>query len=300
MSTKPADLKTFNNDLRAAVRAGIELEIGEQPMPGSKLSIKQLEELESKFASNQDVPDRYQAAIETWQATGSMIPILEGLSTRKKAWKRIGKLFRSAMLYVLVVAILAIAALVYYKLYVLPEIDAVRLDLITMAMPGQVISDSYAGVLSTATLVLFVLMFLALIWWMITGGVAKAGWWIGGGSYMRCQALASAARTTQLLVTEGVDPTKATQLSSSLAGLDPEGQGELLYTVHGLDQNELQSPALSDYLLMIADRQYLMTRTWGPDLLIIVVGGIFTILFATLAYGPFASLLVDLSKLMKV
>ena len=293
------DLQIFNNDLRAAVRAGIELEIGDQPIPGSKLSINQLNSLETQYANNQDVPDRYRAAVKTWQKTGSMVPILEGLSTRKRAWNRIGKLFRGAMAYVLLVGIIAIGALVYYKRYILPEIEAVRADLVTIAKPGQVISQSFAGILSTVMLVLFVIMFLALIWWMLTGGVAKAGWWMGGGAHMRCQALAAAARTTQLLIAEGVEPAEATKLGSSLAGLDPEGRGELLYTVQGLDDDELRSPALSDYLLMIADRQYLFTRTWGPDVLIVVFAGVFTILFALLAYGPFASLLGDLSKLVR-
>lgn len=294
------DIQVFNNDLRAAVRAGVELEIGDQKIPGSKLSIDQLEQLESQFASNQNVPPRYQAAIETWETTGTMIPVLEGLSTRNRSWKRVGKLFRSAMFYVLLIAILAIAAMVHYKLNILPEIEAVRQDLREMAMPGQEISTSYAGILSTVTLALFVLMFLGLVWWMFSGGIAKAGWWIGGGAYMRCHTLAAAARTTQLLIAQGVELEKATSISSSLTGLDPAGQGELMYTVSGLDQKELKSPALSDYLIMIADRQFLTARTWGPGVLIVVVGGIFTILFALLAYGPFASLLSDLSKALRI
>lgn len=285
--------------MRAAVRAGVELEIGDQPVPDSKLDVRRLEELEAMVAADQNVPDRYQAAIETWQKTGSMIPVLEGLSTRQKSWSRIRRLFRSAILYVLLVAILAIVALVHYKLNILPEIEAVRRDLAEMALSNQEISTSYAGVMSTATLVLFVLMFLVLVSCIFTGGVAKAGWWIGGGAYMRCHALAAAARTTQLLIAEGVEPANAISISGSLTGLDPEGQGELLYTIKGLDQNELRSPALSDYLLMIAERQYISARTWGPGLLIVVVGGIFTILFALLAYGPFASLLSDLSKCIR-
>ena len=50
---------------------------------------------------------------------------------------------------------------------------------------------------------------------------------------------------------------------------------------------------------MIADRQYIAVRTWGPGLMIVVVGGVFTIIFALLAYGPFASLISDLSKTVR-
>lgn len=295
-----SDLQTFHNDLRAAVRAGVELEIGEERVPRSSLSLKKLEQLESQCANQQPLPDRYRAAIETWQKTGSMIPVLEGLSTRMKAWQRVGKLFRNAACYVLLIAILAIAALIHYKLNILPEIEAVRQDLIAMARPDQPISVSYAGTLTTVALVLFIIMLLGLIGWMWTGGVARAGWWVGGGSYMRCKALAAAARTTQLLIAEGVEATAASKIGGSLAGLDSEGQGELLYTIGSLEQNNFTAPALSDYLLMIADRQFVTARTWGPSLLIVVVGGIFTILFALLAYGPFANLLGDLSKLLRI
>ena len=299
MQPKP-DLQIFHNDLRAAVRAGVELEIGDGPAPNSKLSIDRLEELEAQVANDLPVPERYQAAIETWQKTGSMVPILEGLSIRNKAWNRIGKLFRSAMFYILLVAILAIAAMIHYKLNILPEIEAVRLDLIRMARSDQEFSQSYAGIMSTVALLLFVVMLVVLVWAMFAGGITKAGLWVGGKAYMRCQALAVAARTTQLLIAGGVEPDAATKLGGSLAGLDPEGQGELLYTIKGLDQNELRSPALSDYLLMIADRQYSTARTWGPGVLIVIVGGFFTILYALLSYGPFASLLGDLSKIMRV
>ena len=184
MQPKP-DLQIFHNDLRAAVRAGVELEIGDGPAPNSKLSIDRLEELEAQVANDLPVPERYQAAIETWQKTGSMVPILEGLSIRNKAWNRIGKLFRSAMFYILLVAILAIAAMIHYKLNILPEIEAVRLDLIRMARSDQEFSQSYAGIMSTVALLLFVVMLVVLVWAMFAGGITKAGLWVGGKAYMR-------------------------------------------------------------------------------------------------------------------
>ena len=57
------DLQIFHNDLRAAVRAGVELEIGDQPVPDSKLDVRRLEELEAMVAADQNVPDRYQACL---------------------------------------------------------------------------------------------------------------------------------------------------------------------------------------------------------------------------------------------
>ena len=279
-----SELEPFNNDLRAAVRAGVALEIGDSAVPGSALSIRQLERLETKAANNEDVPARYRAAIETWQSTGSMIPVLEGLSVRKNSWARVGRIFRNAFAYVFLIAILAIVALAYYQLKILPKIEAVRKDLVTLSNPLQEISYSNAMLFTNIALILLVCLLLGLIWWLVSGGIGKAGRLVGGGTFLRSQTLASASRTMQLLITNGVEPSRAANLSGTLAGLDQEGQGELLYAIQELEESKLQSPALADYLLMIADQQFVTTRSWGPTTLILVVGGIFTVLYTPVSY----------------
>ncbi|QEG20519.1 hypothetical protein [Mariniblastus fucicola] len=294
------DLQLFYNDLRAAVEAGVHMEIGDKTLPDSALTTKSLDRLEQRVASGESVPARYQAAMETWEKTGSMIPVLEGLSTRAKAWKKVGRLFRNSMIYVLLIAIVAIAAMAHYLWNILPEIEAIRHDLTTLARPHEPIGTSRAALWAKLALGFFVLLFLGLLVAMRRGGIAKAGLWAGGRSFMRCQTLATASRTMQLLITNGVESENAALLSGTLAGLDREGQGELLHAIKGLSPEEVRSPALADYLLMIADHQFVTTRTWGPGVLIVVVGGAFAFLFAILAYGPIAALLHDLSNVTRL
>ena len=118
--------KTFFNDLRAAVRAGVKMEIGELESPSRALTIGKIDQLETKAANGSKIPPRFEAAIETWKKTGSMVPVLEGLSTKIESWHCISRLFRKSLLYVFAVAILAIVALaVSYTHLTLPTIYSV-------------------------------------------------------------------------------------------------------------------------------------------------------------------------------
>ena len=103
------EFQSFFNDLRAAVRSGVNLEIGDSESPARSLSLKQLDQLEAGAANSDALPERFEAAIETWQKTGSMIPVLEGLSTRKRASQRIHRLFMKSLIYVFAIAILALS-----------------------------------------------------------------------------------------------------------------------------------------------------------------------------------------------
>jgi len=294
------DLESFHNDLRAAVRAGVKLEIGDADAPARSLGVDAIDKLKEKLTSGSPLPERYQAAIDTWNKTESMIPVLEGLSTRISAWHRINILFRKSLIYVFAIAVLAIAGLIWFQLKILPEINVVRNDLITIARPIQNVSRSSAGFWATVTLVIFVLVLLALIWWLLRGGVARAGWWTGTGTYMRYRTLATAARTLQTLVAKGMEPETAAALSGKLAGLGPEGQGELLCSIRGIERDTILSSEWSDYLIMMAQQQYVTARTWGPTTFTVVIGGIFTLLYVVLAYWPITSLLYELSHNTKL
>lgn len=290
-----ADLQTFHNDLRAAVRAGVKMEIGESGSLQKSLSVAAIDQLEKDATSGAALPERYQAAIDTWSKTSSMIPVLEGLSTRISSWHRIRRLFRKSLTYVFALAFISIAALIWFQLKILPEINAIRHDLKTIARPIEEIGRSNIGIWANVILVLFVLMLLAMIWWLIRGGVSRAGWWTGSGNWIHYSTLATASRTLQTLVAEGVEPEQAAQLSGTLAGLGAAGQGELLGSIRGVNRKSILSSEWSDYLRMMAQQQYVTARTWGPGTLIVVIGGLFTLLYVILAYWPITSLLMELS-----
>lgn len=290
-----SDLQAFHNDLRAAVRAGVKLEIGESDSLRKSLNIAEIDQLEKEVANSASLPKRFQAAIDTWKNTGSMIPVLEGLSTRISAWHQIKRVFRKSLIYVFALAIIATSALIWFQLKILPEINAIREDIRTIARPIKNVSHSNAGFWANVVLILFVLILLALIWWLVRGGVSRAGWWTGSGNWLHYSTLATASRTLQTLVAEGMDPESAAELSGTLTGLGPAGHGEMLSSIRGIDKQSILSSEWSDYLRMMAQRQYVTARIWGPGTFIVVIGGVFTLLYVILAYWPITSLLSDLA-----
>ena len=290
-----ADYKPFFGDLRSAIRAGVPLEIGEGPSPAKALSVESLEQLESQHKRGDQLPPRLADAMQTWQRTGSMIPVLEGLSSRLSAWKRIGTIFRQALIYLLLIAVASIVGLSWYLISVLPEIEAVQNDLIDLANPVAPIEPTNMGLWATIALVVFVVILILAVTWLIKGGMTRAGWWIGADGYLHYQTLATAAKAVQALVADGESPQQAVLLSSRLTGLSPEAAGELVASVEGLERNSILRSEWSDYLQMIARQQFISAKIWGPTTMIALVGGFFVLLYVLIAWWPITSLIQDLS-----
>ena len=295
MSSAATDSKPFFRDLRAAVRAGVKLEIGEGESPSKALTVKSLDRLESEHDAGNDLPKRLADAMLTWGRTGSMIPILEALSSRHAAWKRIGSLFRRSLLYLLLIAAVAIAGLAWYVFSILPEIDAVRQDLIQIAKPVETVEPISVGFWAAVALVCFVLVFVVATGWLLRGGMTRAGWWLGAEGYIRYETLATASRAVQALVATGETPQEAALIGGRLTGLDAATSGELLASVAELDREAILQSEWSDYLRMMARQQYISARAWGPTTMVIVVGGFFALLYVLIAWLPITSLIFELS-----
>lgn len=295
-----ADHEPFFNDLRAAIRAGVNLELGEGRSPAKALTVKSLEELQSQYNSGAKLPARLCDAMQTWQRTGSMILVLEGLSSRLSAWTRISSLFHRSLAYLLLIAAVSIAALGWYLISVLPEIEAVQKDLIELANPVEPIEPLNMRLWASLAILFFVLALIIGIAWLLKGGIARAGWWLGADGYIHYQTLATASKAVQTLVAKGESPQESVLLGSRLTGLSGQASGELLASVEGLDRDSIQRSEWSDYLQMMARQQYISAKIWGPTTMIVVVGGFFVLLYVLIAWLPITSLIYELSHRTKV
>ena len=183
----------------------------------------------------------------------------------------------------------------WYLFSILPEIEAVRQDLIQLAKPVEHLEPVNVGLWATVALVCFVLIFVLMIMWLLRGGMARAGWWLGAEGYVRYETLATASRTVQALVATGESPREAALIGGRLTGLNPETSGELLASVADLDREAVLQSEWSDYLQMMARQQYISARAWGPTAMVVVVGGFFALLYVLIAWLPITSLIYELS-----
>jgi hypothetical protein len=300
-----SEMQQFYQDLRASVFAGVSIECGEKWAPSAELRLKDIEAFESFESAGSQTStvrsnDRLEAAIETYKHTGSMLPVLEGLSTRVNAWRRVKRLFRRSMFYVICVSAVAVTGLVVFHRYVAPQMQMVRQDLIEFAgakgLPNRFDVIGMVPYVSA----LFAILLAAMIVWMLLGGIARMGWWIGGRQYVRYQTMASAIRAMRMLVASGVPKREAATIGVRLAAVDKFGRAEILHVVETMDDDAIQSSQWTDYLKMVAERQYLSARSYGPLLLVTVICGLIALIYTLLVYGPFVSLLYDLAVRIRV
>lgn len=292
--------RQFFQDLRAAVMAGAPLETGSKWAPARTLRKSDINAFEASSNSKRSTPDRFDAALETYRHTGSMLPVLEGLSTRVRSWQRVKRMYWRSMWYVMSVALLAAAGLLVFHRYVAPQMQMIRNDLVTLAGTDRPLESWNTLSFVPAVSFLFAVVLVLLVVWMLLGGVVKTGWWIGGREYIRCCTMGSAIRAMRMLIASGMPKQQAAEMGVRLAAVDKVGHGEILALINRLSEAEIQSSHWSDYLAVVAEQRYLSARAYGPILFVAVVAGLIALVYSLLIYGPLVSLLFDLSVRTRV
>lgn len=275
--------------------SGASLETGSKWSPAKRLRKSDIDAFEANRAPNQTSSDRFNAAVETFRHTGSMLPVLEGLSTRVRSWHRVKRMYRRSMWYMLAVAFLAAAGLIVFHRFVAPQMQMIRNDLVEFAGTATPLESWNTLSFVPAVSVFFAIVLLLLVIWMLMGGVVKTGWWIGGREYIRYCTMVSAIRAMRMLIASGMPKQQAVEVGVRLAAVDKVGHGEILASINHLSDSEILSSRWSDYLAIVAEQRYLSARAFGPMALVSIVAGLIVLVYSMLIYWPMVSLLFDLS-----
>ena len=129
---KPDPLQSFYADIRAARLGKIPIELESRSLLQSVANPtkSQLATLaDSDKQSDVPLAARHQAAIDIHAQLGTMVPVLDGLSARAIASQQFSKMFRRVLLYLALVLLFALLGLLFFKIYVMPEYEAVRRDM---------------------------------------------------------------------------------------------------------------------------------------------------------------------------
>ena len=311
----------FHNDLLAALKARVPLEMGESQI--SRLTQSELnrfrESLIGKFGNAPDLksidaavgtsgelPGRYLAALRTFAQTDSMSPVLDGLTNRITSTRRVSRLLRQVFLYLFIVMCTALLGLVVFYLNVAPLIEFVREDLLLQPDADRAVFDFIAW--TPAAIVVITLLLILTLLWVIFGGNTRMAMWLGGRQYVRCWSSATALRTTQLLVDSGMGVEESIQVSCELAGVDQVGREEIQGAM-GRDQSGDQGRddkleristgsddlrSMANYMLVLAQQRLAKMKFAVPVLLVTFVGGLISLAYCTAVFSSIVSLLWDL------
>ena len=127
---QPSPLDQFSNDIRAALIANIPLTCGD----GRRLTERELDRLVGLQAQQEhgkssvdtpttetrqnELPDWFRAGLSVFHKTGTMVPVLEGLSIRARATHQAIRAVRWTILYLLVVTGFALAGVLFFSNFV--------------------------------------------------------------------------------------------------------------------------------------------------------------------------------------
>ena len=317
------DISRFHNDLKAAILARAPVEIDEKPHPrSSPLTLEELDHLEGLLCphfsngasgttgsdanvsacnleqvliAKPDLPPRYCAALRTFGLTDSMIPVLDGLSTRRIAQNQITQVVLRAFIYLILLFAIAFYGLVLFKSKIIPLVDELRVDIALAAgiSPPEPFGESAWITLIVATVGI---AFVSLVLWMSLGGATKIAMYLGGTHYLRCRVSNSALRTMQLLLNAGSPVEEAVAISCELNAADDVVKQGIQAVAGELYGNE-QLNSIGDYLEISANQRLAYMNIAAPSALICTVGAVVSLTYCLVLFWPVITVLHDLTRL---
>lgn len=285
------DIQRFHQDLKAAVMAGVPIEIQDSwSFWGNQLNVKQVENLQSTVES--ETSHRYRAALRTFDQTDTMVPVLEGLCVRKVAYQVVTRTLRWAFIYLLSILALAALGLLFYSFRVVPTIHDLREDI---AVNSAVATNQFDILSWIYPMIILLAILLGLtLAWMLVGGIARLSFLVGGHHYVKCKTAERALQNMKLLVSCGMKMDQAVEVSCDLTAADPQVRSQLEAVVNGKDHEQLEE--LAEYFSVTANQRLGYMKVATPVLLISIVGGLVTVAYCSMIYWPVIELLGDLIK----
>lgn len=295
----------FHDDLRAAVDAGVPLEIGSSRGGPDRLTVSRLESLHTKFIAAFDesgkpdvselsvavesLPIRFRAAFQFFSHTGIMSPVLAGLSVRPIARAQAEQAIAWMWRYLALIVVAAFAGFYLFSSTVAPLIAELRADMenkrLQVAQPIEDFLPPWFNLLP-----LLGILLLVLLVWGALGQVKRWSYWLGGKTYIQVRLQNSMVRTIPLLMSVDLPKDEAVRISRELVGLEDESEIDRIL-------NE-DSPwlAKSDQLSCLANRVLLKLKFRTPIVMVAILGGIIGLVYCALIFYPISSLLQEIGR----
>lgn len=315
------DVKQFHNDLKAALIAGAPIEIGDDSRGfAGRLSLARIGDLQDSIcrripnensskndsesfnkpgALNQAIvsepglPTRYRAALQVFDQTGSMVPVLDGLTARSLAQKQVSRVLRRAFLYLVVLLAVAFWGLTLFQRKILPLVDDLRADISLAA--GTVPPARFDEMLILTIIIGLIGCGLVLmVVWLLLGGASKVAMCLGGRHYVRCRVSRSAIRTLQLLLSAGLPVDDAVSVSVDLTGADAQVRRDVQVAAES-PHKATQFKTLADYFKISAEQRLANMKVAAPTVLICTVGGVVTLAYCLVLFLPIITILKELT-----
>ena len=298
------DLAHFHDDLRAAIALKVPISLEGDRITGLE-RIDQLETALNNCVStndssqdyletNSDTPSRYRVAVQTFSKSGSMLPVLDGLSVKIAASQEATSAIQWALTYVIVTIAVASAGLFWFAYSIVPTIYAIRDDLIQTRALQNVSTNQFLLIDWSASIAIaFAVLLLAVLVAVLVFGFRKACMWLGGREFVDAKAKSIALQNTYFMTESGIDVDQAAKLSCEMIGIENSKRDNILSLA-----NSIESPKdllnFSEHSSMVANQILNRLRVRIPVRMIVILGGLISLVYCVAIFWPIISLLNDL------
>ena len=304
------EIEIFHNDLKAALLVDVPL----VESKGGRLTATRLETLhrqldkvvhDSQRSSgetnllvwqNDGLPKWYRAALKVFTQTGSMLPVLEGLSVRPLAVRDVHRALRWTVAYLLIVASMALLGLLLFEWTFVPAIDNFRADLLLPAAsevtPRFDVLRWVPGIIAVLAIGIVIGIVIGLLR-IFAGGMANVTLLPGCRRYVRTSISMTILRIAQSLVRKNVPVDEAVATGFALTDAESSVQKEVESVIPESDE-AVAIGRMADYMRLIATRRLAHLQIVTPLSLTAVMGGGLAVIYCVIVFWPIISLLEDL------
>ncbi|MFT5299794.1 MAG: type II secretory pathway component PulF [Mariniblastus sp.] len=302
------DFERFHRALKAAAFAGVPLNIGDasSDRESATSTLDRLEQLGATVgplvanskgnfdaaSAAADLPKRYQAALQIFAGTDSMLPVLEGLSIESRSTQMLARSIRWTMIYLFIVLAFSFLGLLFFSKNVVPSILNLRADLTLAAAISP--STQFDPIPWLPIIIgLFGVLAIGLLSWLLLFGFQRTAILLGGSKFVRSKVLETTANNVAMLLKVGHSPKSAAEIGCRLAGVDATVQQEIVEAIEG-PENLIQLATLSEFSKLLGQRRLAFFQLGTPIILVSLVGGVVVLVYSAMIYWPIVALLKDL------
>ena len=295
-------LTEFFNGLKAAIDVGVPLDVSSAKKTPDLLTRQRLDAFRATADDTAKWPPRLNAAIETWQRTGSIVTAIEGLSTEATARQTLRRATARTLLYLALVLATVAAAITLFWVWLQPEIDAIYRDL---EMTTGVAYPNENNAIVFAILIIGCLIAAMWVLQQVYSGNSPIVNRFGGRQFVDYRRQHVLWSTLERLLNTGTPPDQASSLAHALLGGDQSLKKTVDARLASMNLPADSQPSsthgqelyvASGYFSSIADFQIQRLRSTLSITTISIFGGALVAACAILMYYPVIRLLGNLAK----
>ena len=294
------DIETFHRDLKAALMAEIPL-VGD----GSLLTVTRLNDLQTQLSTiasqvsskdalrtsienSESLPGWYRASLIVFQETGTMLPVLEGLSVRANSIREITKTMRWACIYLLfLVASVLIGFWVFYS----GGASAFEMFQEDLRLETNASAENLIGIRSwlPGLMLVFAVVFVVGLIGFFSGGPRKIGMLLGGRKYVESTLSAAILKISQSLVSVGFKVPDAMRLGFLVVEADLKLRTNIESFTRNVE-DDATITSLADFQGLLSTRRLLRLKYGTSAILVTVIGSCFVLIYCLVVFVPIFSI----------